>query len=335
MRYIILLLAIFFLILSKYSSNKYKKVFIFLSGIVLIIFASLRGYILNGIYAGNDYESYRNWFNSVENVKLSWNNDISFNLLMLLVKRVTGSFEIFIIITSIFFVYAIYSFSIKNSKSYIMTIFLFIAFGIYELGLSAIRQWIAGSIFLLAFKYIKDKQLLKYVLSIIIASSFHNSAIVLLIVYPFVNAKTKEKYKIIISIMIGIIFMIIIKNNSILELIYTYLPSYRYKYLNIGEELNSNYTVFIISTFCLFIMMLYKKLFDTKEKENRYQLNFLILLCLFAFTATLNPRFGRFLEYFMPAIPMIIPTIIDMFPEKQKLFALGVSTIFFSMIYIL
>lgn len=335
MRYILLLLVLFFLILSK-KSKKYKKIFIFLSAATLIVFASLRGFILDGKYSGNDYESYRRWFNGVENVKLSLTNDIGFNLLMLTVKKITGSFEVFITITSILFVYSIYKFSIENSKSYAMTIFIFIAFGIFELGLTAIRQWVAASIFLLSFKYIKNKNFWKYLLSICIAALFHNSAILLIIVYPFVNLRIKEKYKILISIITGMLLTILIKSNIIFEILYKYFPSYEYKYLDIGSELNSNYTVFIIAVFCLLIVIMYKKVFDTKEISYRYQTSFLILLCLSAFLATLNPLFGRLLEYFMPAIPLIVPTLVDLFQNnKQKLLAFVVSTIFFTIIYVM
>lgn len=334
MRYIILLIMTIFLILSKYS-KKYKKVFIFLSGFTLVAFASFRGLAFEGNYAGNDYLSYNKWFNSVENVTLSWKEDIGFNLLMLLVKKVTGSFEVFIIISSSFFVYAIYHFAIKNSKDYIITIFLFVTFGIFELGLSAIRQWIAGSIFLLAFKFIREKNFWKYSISIILAATFHNSAIILLAIYPFINANMKFKYKIIITILIALLFTATAKNNLIIELIYKYFPSYKYKYLNIGQELNSNYTVFIISMLCLFIIMLSKKSFLEKNKNSEIYLDYLILLCLFSFTATLNPMYGRLLEYFMPAIPLIMPNIITTFPDRQKSLALSTSTMFFLAVYIL
>jgi transmembrane protein EpsG len=183
---------------------------------------------------------------------------------------------------------------------------------------------------------LKKENFGKYLLGILIASLFHNSAIVLLIVYPFVNINIKEKYKILIAVLLGTGLFFLIKTNIIFVYIYKYFPSYEYKYLNIGSELNSNYTVFIISSFCLLIAMLYKKNFYSKEPEYSYQISFLILLCLFAFLATLNPMFGRMLEYFMPAISLIIPSLIDLFNDrKQKLLALTICTIFFSIIYIM
>lgn len=335
MNYIVLLLAMFFLVLSKYTT-KYKKVLIFLSAIILILFASFRGTILSGKYKGNDFESYRKWFGLVENVKLSWSNEIAFNLLMLTIKRLTGSFEIFIMITSAFLVYAIYSFAIKNSESYIITIFCFITFGIYELAFSAIRQWIAGAIFLLAYQFIKDKKFWKYFISIVIAAMFHNSAIILLIVYPFINSKIKIKNKAVICVVVACIVTILMKTNIILDIIYKYMPSYKYKYMNIGKELNSNYTVFSIGMLCMLIIALYNKAFLDNNLKNKNNTNFLLLICFFSYIATLNPMFGRLLQYFMPAVPLIIPSIISIFNTKeQKMFATAVSMAFFSLMYIM
>lgn len=334
MKYIVLLLVLFFLVLST-RTEKYKKILIAISAIILIIFASMRGILLDGKYKGNDFESYRNWFYNIENIRLTWNNDIAFNLLMLVINRTTGSFDFFIVITSSLLVLSIYSFAIKNSENFVMTIFCFITFGIYELAFSAIRQWVAGTFFLFAYQFVKDKKFWKYFISILLASTFHNSAIILIIVYPFVNSKLKVKSKIIICLIATIVIAILTKTNSILEVIYKYMPVYKYKYLNIGNELNSNYTVFSIGTLCTLIILLYYKNFLLKNKYNRNKFDFLLMLCVFAYIATINPMFGRLLQYFMPAVPLIIPSIISIFNNKeQRWLATTICMSLFCLMYI-
>ena len=334
MRYIVLLLSMTLLILSKYKS-KYKHFFIFSSAAILIAFASLRGVIADGIYKGNDFESYREWFSAINTVTVSWNSEALFNLFLMVINRYTNSFNVFITLTSVWFVYSIYKFSMDNSSNYIYTIFCFITFGIYELAFSSIRQWVAGAIFLLAFKFIKERKLWKYFICILIATAFHNSAIVLLAVYPFINVRIDIRIKIIAVFFLAIIITLLTKSLALIDLIYNYFPSYRLKYINIGNELNSNYTVFIIATFCLFITMLYKDHFYKKDDGSNYKIGYLILLFFFSYIATLNPMFGRLLQYFMPAIPLIMPSIISLVDKKeQRMVALSLSTIFFCLIYI-
>ena len=334
MRYIVLLLSMTLLILSKYK-NKYKKFFIFSSATVLILFASFRGIIAGGVYKGNDFESYRKWFELINTIKISWDSEALFNYLLMYIYKYTNSFFVFICITSVLLVYSIYKFSFENSSNYLYTIFCFIAFGIYELAFSAIRQWIAGAIFLIAFKFIKEREFWKYFICIMIASAFHNSAIVLLVIYPFINIRIDVKIKIIAVIFLSAIITLLTKSSAIIELIYNYFPAYRLKYINIGNELNSNYTVFIISAVCLFITQYYKKAFRNKDEGYNYKTCYLVLLFFFSYIATLNPMFGRLLQYFMPAIPLIMPSIISLVNKKeQRLFVLSASTVFFCLIFI-
>ena len=176
-----------FLMISKRCNNKGRKIFIIMSAAILLIFSTFRGSILGGIYKGNDYDSYQNWFFTIENVKISLTNDVLFNLLMLCAYKLTGCFEVFVFITSLISIYGIYKFAIDNSKNYTLLIYYFITFGMYELGLSAIRQFLAISIFLMSFKFIHEKKFLKYLIGIIIASMFHSSAAILIFIYPFIR----------------------------------------------------------------------------------------------------------------------------------------------------
>jgi len=336
MRIISLIMCIGFLILAKYIP-KYKKIFIPLSAITLFAFWAIRGNVLNEIYAGVDYNSYKSWFFSVENLKLTLDRDIGFNVLLLIIKKLTNSFDVFIFITTAFLIYSIYKYALDNNKEYLLTIYIFITFGIFELGISAIRQWVAGSIFLLSIKYIRDQKFWKYLISILVASLFHNSAIVLITVYPFINIK-KDKHiiKIIICLIGGILAAILIRTGILIDLIYKIAPLYEYKHTQIGPELNSNYTIFIITTFILAFIMINKKTYNYFNNEKTYQLDYLILLWLFSFLATHNFMMTRLLQYFMPAIPLAIPNALDTIENKKYRNIAKIFTIcFFMAIYIL
>lgn len=335
MKIISLIICIGFLILSKYAP-KYKKIFIIISGLSLLVFWGIRGNIFNQIYAGVDYNSYRHWFFSIENLPLRFDNDIGFGILLLVIKKLTGSFEIFIFITTAFLIYAVYKYAIDNNKEYLLTIYIFLSFGIFELGMTAIRQWIAGSIFLISIKYIRDKKLLKYLISIGIAALFHNSAIILLLIYPFVNIKPKNhKIKIILCIIVGAVGAILLKSGILMGIIYKILPLYAQKHVNIGPELNGNYTVFIISTVTLAFILFNKKTYRYFEGKYDYQLDYLILLCLFSFLGTYHATTNRLTQYFMPAIPLVVPNVLATIENKvNKNIITALTIFFFLLIYI-
>ena len=197
MRFILLFLVVVLLLMSK-NSKKISLLFVIFSALLLVLFSTFRQYISNGAYVGNDYYSYNNWFNLIENLKLSVFNDFLFNLLMLIIKKCFDNFIFFLLVVAIFQIYAIYKFAFENSSDYFYCIYVFLAFGIYDLGLSAIRQFIALSFFLLAFKQIKDRKFFKYFIYIVLASMFHSSAIILLFVYPFININIRFTEEIIL-----------------------------------------------------------------------------------------------------------------------------------------
>jgi len=329
MRYIMLVLCMFFLVLSGIN-KKNKKIYVLFSALVLLIFASFREYIFSEQQIGNDYYSYMKWFDNIWNIEISISNDFLFNILMLFINKFTGNYLVFIFITSFLWVYSIYKFSIDNSKNYIFTILLFLTFGIFELGFSAIRQAMAISVFLLSFNYIKQKKLFKYIVGIVIASLFHSSAIILLFIYPFINMKLSITKKTMLLIIIAIIITLLISSGMYEELLIKFVPDYELKYENIGSELNSNYTVFGISI--LTFVMLY--MLDTAKqnlvKKDNPEYMYLLLLCLFSYIATLHPTLGRMLQYFMPAIPLIVPTILyyEKGKDVQKIGNLAVISIF-------
>lgn len=337
MRYIVLIVCIVFLILSKHYSRG-KKIFIFLSALALVIFSTFRGHILGGIYKGIDYNSYYTWFNSIENIKISISNDFLFNLLMLIVYKVTGCFEVFIFITSVISICGIYKFALKNSNNYVLLIYYLITFGIYELGLSAIRQFMAISIFFMVFNYIGEKKFFKYCLGIVIASMFHSSAIILIFIYPFVNSKFKVSTKTFAAVAIAIVSTIVVKLGVYEQLLIKYVPNYIYKYAGIGSELNSNYTVFIITLFVFCITIVFKCIKKQLFFTNNSKFMYLILLLLFSYLATLHPTLGRMIQYFMPAVTLMLPEQLEILKKENHIFykigLLG-SVLFFALIYIL
>ena len=335
MRYLTFGLSMILLYESQFK-KKNKKILILISAFILLVFSTFREFFSDGIYAGNDYRSYETWFNSINAINIIIGNDLFFNLLMLLIDRLTGSFMVFIFVTSLLGVYSIYKFSLENSKNHVFTIFLFITFGIYELGLSAIRQSVAISIFLLAFKYIKEKKFWKYLISILIATQFHSSAIYLILVYPFMYIKLKPSIKGTILALFAFGFTILVRMGIYESLLINYFEGYAQKYENIGNELNSNYTVFIISMLVLLVIHFFKAIRNNMLEKGKIEYLYLQLLCLFAYLATLHPTLGRELQYFMPAITLVIPKTFE-FIKDEKTVRIGTISIglLFLLIYVL
>jgi len=314
-----LLIISLLLFLSCYD-KKHKKIYIISSCVLLILYSTFRAFLGGDVIVGNDYYSYQKWFNSIQRINIMKVTDFAFNILMYIISVTTKSYLLFIGITSSLFIYSIYRFSIDNTDNdnYVWAIFIFISFGIYELGMSAIRQWMAGALFLLSFKYIKEHNFFKYLFMILLASLFHSSALILILVYPFINIKLSKKIKLIITMVVTVLLTIAVKYNLDLTIISKLDPSYIYKYEKITEGMFSNYTVFIIATCCFLAIMLFKDKYKKNAKNWNLEINYLIMLMAVSFLATKSVLCGRFLQYFLPALMLVIPGIINVFNKKFK-----------------
>lgn len=188
---------------------------------IFIAFSSYKGhkllspsFVLIGIFAilryefGNDYSSYRKWYNHIKSGEESpYKGEYGFTLL----NRITPSFYLLIAITTIFFLVVIY-FLIRDNLD---ASFGSIAFLIYIINpylflvnLSAIRQCIALCIFIISLKFAKNKNFKIYALLIIIAALFHASAILLIPVYFIINdRKITRIHALIISIIMAVLLV--------------------------------------------------------------------------------------------------------------------------------
>lgn len=334
MRYLLIFVIAFLLFISK---KYHDKRILYFSAIVLILYSTFRAYI-PGAIVGNDYNSYNIWYNDISIKSALSLNNFLFNLLMITTKILFNNYDVFIFASSLLLIISVYYFSIKviDDDRYDMAIFVFLSFGIYDLSMSAIRQWFAGSLFLISIKFIKERNFKKYAIFMIIASLFHNSAIVLLLVYPFINCNIDFRKKIKIMGFVTILMYCCLYFKLDIYIVSLIDKTYLIKYLNTKDgTLYANFTVFIISMLCFLIMIIQKNAYKKQIKNYNIDYNFMLLLVIISLMATRSALACRFQQYFMPALMMSIPGIIKTFDGVIKKIVFSCAIVFLMLIYIL
>lgn len=81
-------------------------------------------------------------------------------------------------VTSMVIIFLLYWLIYKYSMNYMLSISLYVSLGIYQTEMNMARNAIAIFICYLAMKYIEEEKLIKYILMISIASTFHTTAII-------------------------------------------------------------------------------------------------------------------------------------------------------------
>jgi len=144
---------------------------------------------------GVDWHAYTIWFDktpiigSANFFDIFKSLDIGFLLLISLIKTFGGNIQ------TIFFIMSIISFSFlyKALKMYTpyrnISIFLYFCLVFFVLDMSGIRQAVSLNIFFFSIRYIKDKNIKKYLIYILIAISFHWTAILFIPFYFFLNKR--------------------------------------------------------------------------------------------------------------------------------------------------
>jgi len=184
------------------KTQKGKNVVTILTLIMLCIVSGTR-YNLGG----SDYFAYESIFNSVPDltqqsffiVDDSWlsNYEKGYLFFNSVIKTMGFSFYGFILIHAIIFYSCMYIGLKKymNNFSLLIIVFLYKLF-FYNTFIS-LRQSISVAIFFVILKYIQEKKPLKYFIGCIIATSFHNAALLLFPIY-FINRINLTKNKIIL-----------------------------------------------------------------------------------------------------------------------------------------
>lgn len=140
-------------------------------------------------YVGTDYTVYmQNQFKFILGLKEPgyWqvvDYEIGFEKLVQYCGNILGNVELFFPIVSIAFVLLISMFISNQSENEVLSIILFVLSCYYNFSFNIIRQTLATAIFLFAIRFIERRNWIVYMFCIVIAFTFHKTAILYVVVY--------------------------------------------------------------------------------------------------------------------------------------------------------
>lgn len=309
-------LFLYWIVSKMFKNEKYKNLIFFLYILQLIFMVGLRS---DGI--GIDTDRYSRHFYSVSqisNIKnlLSYSNEIGYVFVQKIFSTIINNFDYFKLFIGIITFTSYYKFITKYSKSSFLSIFLFITLGFYEFQFSGIRQSIALAIGLWTFHYSIEQDFKKFLITLLIATSIHLSAIILLPIY-FLYKFRYTLYNAIFYIL-SVLILIVFRYR-----IGDYATKIYYKFKR-GIDYTSSYGISEgiggLAIFMLLILI-FIFIFD-KSKINKSSNNIPILFNILSIGfivqifSSFSYLFTRLNFYYMIFIIILIPNII--FNEKSK-----------------
>jgi hypothetical protein len=258
---------------------------------------------------------------------------VGFTCLNSILALIGFDFNVLLFIVSLFVSVSVVVFVNKFSTDKFMSIFLYIALGVFAQSLNTMRQIIAMAFILLAIKKLFDKSFLKSILLILTASMFHVSAMVCMIFVILLYLKPNLAV-VLTSFVVTIIgsyafpyIMKFIEMVTPLNYYTRYFVDYR-GYLSDINIIDILYSIGLIGVFIVCWVGRYKILKFNKEKRDLYD----YFLILFMFVPLIRiagsilsaqALLNRLSMYFFMVLIVLIPLFVDGLKYDKKLYKMA------------
>ena len=311
-------------------SSKSKKQILLLEFIAIIsylIFYGLRGYVFTDCF------QYHRFFENIDSDVLSNYIEYLFepgyilaNLIISIFTKDAFVFQFIWVLIDVIFIYKILK---RETKEYFLLSFAFLIPFFDGVQINLFRNIKAILIFFWAIQYIREKQFTKYIISILIASCFHVTAILYIPIYFIIN---KYIYKLLLTCSFFALAFYFIGLGSILNIFFSIADSLGGKFVRITEAyINSAvdagftfgfiFRLYLLST----LLFLYKRLSTKNIVFLNLAIIYLILNITFNSITVIRDRLSTI---FIIGLVGILPYIQQAINSTKK------RTIIFILVYI-
>lgn len=190
---------------SLNSRDNAKKFFLLFCGVFIFLSLALRSR-----YVGMDSDGYYYVWQCLKNIsfdsfeKYAQDSDMEKGFLFFVwsLSKVFGNPQYLFVITGAVYAFSVCRFIYLNSHDVSLSIVMYITIGLYEFMFQCMRQAIAMCFCLFAVEFCKNRKFLSFLLLVLLAMCFHQTAIVFLPVY-FLYGITLNTSTSLLSIIIG------------------------------------------------------------------------------------------------------------------------------------
>ncbi|AHF08650.1 EpsG family protein [Desulfitobacterium metallireducens] len=323
------LIAALILYYGKQHGKK-DSIYLFCTMSVLFVLAALRAHTI-----GNDTQTYVWLFENISRMSIQdLNTNSRYELGYLYYNKavsiINGNPQVLLAITSLILIVGYARFIRKYSMNVWLSVYLFLVMGYFGSAVNILRQCIAMIVLLYSYSFIKRKKILPFLICVILATTFHKTAIVFVLAYPI--SKMRINYKTIGAFTAGTIVVYIVFTRA-LNVLFSYLPIYQYylggKYMEGGIRTASVVSFGI--TLCIFLVGLCSGAYKRESKlvnengiatikENNENQIMTIFLMFSLSVTVISFKFNlldRMSEYFSVFSIVYLPNILRNFKNKN------------------
>lgn len=310
--------------------------------VLAILCISIFPIIIGGLRydVGRDYFSYYyGIINYSQPKRINFMDEIGSKFIQYISSEIFNSPAIYFFITTAIIIltilYALYRVSWYVPVGY--SIFMFLCME-YAPSLNIVRQYMAVGIVLLAYTYMQEKKFKTFLILVLIAFSFHTSAIVVMPIYLIATKKYGQGSKKIILI---ISILAVVAYRPLMNLAMSIGIGNAYEvYLSNYSSFDSREIIIPIIKFIpiMLIISVYRKRLIKYNQSNVMYIYMIFIGFILQLTAINGPFIERISLYFSICQIIVLPQIIKMTSNKAenliiKIFIIGYGLMYFIIYY--
>lgn len=299
-------ISLLFIIISNWClkglhlpEHKQRFLYCWVVGIFLTFIASVRD-----VTTGVDVVGYAEAFHYLSG--LSWTDLFQYGWEpgYLAYNKIISLFfsdeQALLVVTAILTTTGYAMFICRYSKIPWLSFFLFICLAYFSMSISILRQSLAMVIILNSLKYVLERKKLKYFFSVGLASLFHMTALVCVLIYFF----PKLKISITNFVILLLVSFVIVRVFG--QELLAYMLLTKESYIGLVES-GQGYAMLLLLTFVTSCGLLISKI---ESEEDRLFVHLMIIACCLQFFATQFSLLARIVSYFAVAMIIFIPNVI-------------------------
>lgn len=330
--YATLITTFIFSFLSRISSDKKYRIlalfWVVIVSIILIIFSGFRTGAVGD--TGMYMHSYRLYANDPSTLKLD--RDGGFAILNLILIQFSSDPQMLVFVTSLIVSLCNMIIFYKYSSYLELQVYLYIASGYLTVTMNGMRQCVAAAILFTFTTFIIKGKFKEYIVVVLIISTIHASALIMIPVYFIVRQEAWSRNVVIMIVLacVGVVFY-----NVLSPILFKALENTQYGGYSEFNEGGSSFIRTVVNMVPVFLAYIKRDKLKEAWSESNIFVNMALINVIFVAFGMFNWIFNRFTLYMQLYNFILIPFIIrNCFKGKERrLLYFGVLLCYFVFFY--
>ncbi len=312
---LMLILSILFLILEKKAKKKWIKIICCIMAVMPFFIVSAFRYDIGTDYTRRYVFDYNRTLQGIDVPNL----EILFKVIMKFCIIFTEEPYLMFVITSAIIVGFILGTSFSKSKDKILSVCIFLLGGFFFDSLNIMRQYMAMSLIFFGYQFLlKSKRwYLAYVVTVILATLIHSSAIIMLILV-FLTRKMLVSWKWVLPTCV----IVVLLNENLMNIIGFFVQNTKFEAYLTGKFAQGEFSyLFVAENLVIYLIMMYiyarNKKMDNIQTQDILFLNIQALALIVMVLGSVHMLFIRIALYFSIFQVISVPYYISKIPNEK------------------